>query len=58
MEDEKDIKEKLNALNIELLKQTSKRKRIRREIAKILTRKNQTKRFEKTKILSGGKQKI
>lgn len=39
----KDIDKKLKDLKIELLKHTQKRKSIKREIARALTMKNQTK---------------
>ena len=44
---EKEIEKKIIDLKIELLKQTQKRKGIKREIARLLTMKNQTKQEEK-----------
>lgn len=44
----REIESKISDLKIELLKQTTKRKRIKKEIARLLTMKNQ--------IKSGGKQ--
>jgi ribosomal protein L29 len=42
-EDKKEIEGKMNELKIELLKQTQKRKGIKKEIARLLTLENQDK---------------
>lgn len=42
-----EIEKKLSELKLELLKQTNKRKNIKKEIARILTLKNKTKFGEK-----------
>jgi ribosomal protein L29 len=59
--DNKEIEKKLSDLKIEILKQPQKRKRIKKEIARLLTMKQETKSMENPKLdisqnKSGGKE--
>jgi len=48
---EKEIEDKLNDLKVELLKQTAKRRPIKREIARLLTVKNLNRHAQASKVV-------
>jgi ribosomal protein L29 len=52
---DKDIEKKISDLKIEMLKQHDKRKRIKKEIARLLTMKNLKNKVSSKSTKSGGK---